>query len=61
MYKTAIYLQLQYELTDMCVDLIAESLFKRKNLHDYWYNVNTADKYLQCQKKCFLFFPRNLS
>ncbi len=36
---------LQDELIDMSADLEASSLFKSKNLSDYWTNVNITTKY----------------
>lgn len=50
---------LEYEL-NMCVDLQATSLFRSKNISNYWSNVNTATKYLKPSavvELCVLAFP----
>jgi len=53
--------QLHDELIEMCVDLSAEWLFKCKNLHDYWYNVNIATKYPKFCAAIEPFLPEFLS
>ena len=36
---------LEHKLTEMHVDLEANTLFKSKSLSEYWRNINTATKY----------------
>jgi len=35
----------EYELAELSVDIAAKAVFESRSLSDFWYNVNTRDKY----------------
>ena len=35
----------EYELAELSVDIAAKAMFESRSLSDFWYNVNTRDKY----------------
>jgi hypothetical protein len=37
--------QCEYELAELSVDIAAKAMFESRSLSDFWYNVNTMDKY----------------
>ena len=35
----------EYEIAELSVDIAAKAVFENRSLSDFWYNVNTRDKY----------------
>ena len=35
----------EYELAELSVDIAAKAMFESRSLSDFWYNVNTRDRY----------------